>query len=324
MQRQTIFISYSRIDSTFAESVAQVLREANFSIWKDTENLDPGTSSWEHAIRDAIQASAAVILIASPNALQSAFVQGELTLARLLNRPIYPIWVLGNNWIESAPLYMANCQYIDGRKEHFAKAIEQLKSTLKKVIDTSQGSITIGLPTHENIEVNLAEFSDTRHLIDALFIHFGVDYWFDIWTYGKEWVLANVETHQLLLPFFWLALDHSVGVSQVKHSWANKRLEAFNVKPGDYWAVWHLSRLSVAGFAINSRNIFDNLTSKYAIRDIELLELEGKIVSRELDYLQLTKHFRYHFLIGLIGDQMYGLSKRKEKEYQLYTEASQS
>jgi TIR domain len=321
MSSEKVFISYSRQNRMFVDQLAEDLGKANFSLWLDIENLTPGTPSWERSIREAIQNAAVVVLVASPSALQSDYVQGELTVAKLHNRPIYPIWASGDNWIDCVPLDMANYQYADGRDSSYEEGINKLILTLNQVIDTSQGAITVGLPTYEMIRMNLAEFSDARSFLDTLFVRYGVQDSFDIWTYGKDWVLGNVNTRQLLLPFSWLALDHSIGISKAEYEWANKPLSAFNVTAGDFLAVWPISNLRIKGFAVNSQAIFDRVISKYGIREIEILTATGKIRHQDIGTTHKIEFFKHQFLIGLMGkyeDGYWGLNK--SKKYTIYVE----
>jgi hypothetical protein len=54
MQKDTLFVSYSRRDKRFVERLVKDLRSAHYKVWLDTEDLTPGTSKWEKAIRGAL------------------------------------------------------------------------------------------------------------------------------------------------------------------------------------------------------------------------------------------------------------------------------
>ncbi len=70
-----IFISYAHADENFAKKLAADLEKAGIHTWIDRTGLTPGDGNWEKAIRDAINRSFAVVLIASRNSRQSNFVQ---------------------------------------------------------------------------------------------------------------------------------------------------------------------------------------------------------------------------------------------------------
>lgn len=109
------------------------------------------------------------MLVASPDALQSDYVQGELTVAKLLNRPIYPIWANGENWIDCVPLDMANYQYVDGRRGEYPHAIETIKQRLGYLADTSKGATSVFLPNYQKVEIDLTQFVNFQDFLDHLF-----------------------------------------------------------------------------------------------------------------------------------------------------------
>src|SRR2546423_1154296 len=90
-----MFISYSHLDREFCNRLIADLQGAGVNVWVDRYGLEPGTSSWNRAIRDAIRRSFAILLLASPNSEQSDVVQGELSLARSYECHIYPLWISG-------------------------------------------------------------------------------------------------------------------------------------------------------------------------------------------------------------------------------------
>lgn len=126
-----LFISYSRSDQAHVDSLAKVLQKKGYGVWIDNSNLTPGTPDWERAIRNAIRSCHAVILMASPNSRQSMYVKDELELARTNAKRVIPLWISGDNWMNSIPLGWGQTQYIDGRGEQFATSIELLASAIR-------------------------------------------------------------------------------------------------------------------------------------------------------------------------------------------------
>jgi TIR domain len=120
---QHVFISFSQADKDFVEKFTGKLREEGIPIWIDYGNLVVGTPDWEAAIRDAISASFAVLLIASPESTKSPYVKGELNVARARGCPIYPVWATGTEWANCVPLEMTMTQYIDCRGERYSKGV---------------------------------------------------------------------------------------------------------------------------------------------------------------------------------------------------------
>jgi TIR domain len=77
---QPVFISYSRRDYYFAESLAVQLLHRNVPAWLDVMELKPG-AEWEQGLQEALEAASCFVLIASPNAMKSPNVRTEWTEA---------------------------------------------------------------------------------------------------------------------------------------------------------------------------------------------------------------------------------------------------
>lgn len=121
-----VFVSYSTKDRDFVERLRRHLKQAGVNVWIDHEGLTPGTPNWEQALRDAIRSASAIILAASPNSRKSAYVLDELTVARLEKKPIYPVWVHGDVWINCISLGMGHVQHIDARGEKYEDALPRI------------------------------------------------------------------------------------------------------------------------------------------------------------------------------------------------------
>src|SRR5437660_393317 len=100
-QSQFIFISYARADQTFVKRIVADLEKQDIRAWVDHEGLVPGTPDWEEEVRRAIRSAQAVLYVASPEARSSLYVRDELDIARHYQRPVYPLWIAGEDWIEA-------------------------------------------------------------------------------------------------------------------------------------------------------------------------------------------------------------------------------
>ena len=129
-----IFISFSQDDRTIAEAIVKTLEKNDIPAWIDYSRLAPGTPDWEAAIRDSIEKSFAVVVLASPQSRASRYVRGELSLAESKGRHIYPFWIGGTEWSDCIPLGMAYAQYIDGRGARAEIAIAELSRVLEQHI----------------------------------------------------------------------------------------------------------------------------------------------------------------------------------------------
>jgi hypothetical protein len=128
-----VFISYSRVEEVFAKQLEQDLQAHGIWVWRDETNINPGSSDWEAAIRDAISHAYAVVLIASPSVIKSLYIKGELNLAKRYHpKRIYPIWIEGTDWSDCVPIDFINTQYIDMRKEKYGTGLNTLINALKR------------------------------------------------------------------------------------------------------------------------------------------------------------------------------------------------
>jgi uncharacterized protein YegL len=123
---KTVFISYSHLQASIVERLKQGLRAAGIMVWIDHERLTPGTINWDSAIRQGIQASDVVVYMASSDALQSQYIQGELAVAQAYHKLIIPIWVVGDLWIHAVPLWMIQTQYLDARGNDYHSVVAKL------------------------------------------------------------------------------------------------------------------------------------------------------------------------------------------------------
>lgn len=86
---QHLFISYSRRDSAYAQEVKTHLAHNGFEVWLD-DAIQHG-DQWFNQIHDAIKSCAAFVVIMTPDAEQSEWVQKEILLAKRYKKPIFPL-----------------------------------------------------------------------------------------------------------------------------------------------------------------------------------------------------------------------------------------
>ncbi|MDX2136686.1 MAG: TIR domain-containing protein [Chloroflexota bacterium] len=134
-QRHDVFLSYSRRNAEVMRRVRADLRAAGLNVWTD-DNLQPGTPSWKVAIETAIQQSRSVVVIMSPDAKKSEWVERELNAAKTLNVPIFPILAKGESK-NAVPFMLNGYQFVDIRKEDgyraaMLKLTNAVKSTTRR------------------------------------------------------------------------------------------------------------------------------------------------------------------------------------------------
>lgn len=91
-----IFISYSRQDQAYAQRLKHSFANRNLPYWLD-DRIDPGDEWWDDIDRAIAGCSCAVVLM-TPTAKTSRWVQREILLAEERGKPIFPLLLAGDNW----------------------------------------------------------------------------------------------------------------------------------------------------------------------------------------------------------------------------------
>jgi hypothetical protein len=95
-----VFISYSKRDRAYATRLAKFLQENGFDVWMDNQ-IEPSDDWWK-SIVTALKTCGAFIVIMTPEADASDWVQREVTIADQLKKPMFPLLLEGNaNLLES-------------------------------------------------------------------------------------------------------------------------------------------------------------------------------------------------------------------------------
>jgi hypothetical protein len=108
-----IFISYSHLNSKYAYQLADKFRQKGFDVWIDDAEIHGG-DDWFEAIALAIRTCAAFIIIMTPEAQISRWVQKEVALAEHLNKPIFPMLLSGSNWDRFLPTQYEDVRTTEG------------------------------------------------------------------------------------------------------------------------------------------------------------------------------------------------------------------
>ena len=85
-----IFISYSKQNIDFVRYLRALLEHEGFGVWVDEARLTPSAKWWK-SIEQNIETCSVFIVVMSPDAEESDWVEREILLAEKLKRPIFPI-----------------------------------------------------------------------------------------------------------------------------------------------------------------------------------------------------------------------------------------
>src|SRR5688572_27867035 len=106
-----VFRSYSRQYALIMNRVRNDLRERGLTVWTE-DSLEPGTHSWKIAIQKAIESSASLVVLLSPEAKQSETVEQELEYAAVKDVRIFPLLLNGDE-SSSLPPELVDTEYIN-------------------------------------------------------------------------------------------------------------------------------------------------------------------------------------------------------------------
>ncbi len=131
-----IFISYSKQDIDFTRYLRTMLEAEGYAVWVDEARLTPSARWWK-AIEQNIVTCSAFVVVMSPNAYESDWVEREILLAEKEKRPIIPVLLAGDAWSR-----LANIQHVDMRGGLRAKLSEHFLNTLKSHVEPKSPEVT--------------------------------------------------------------------------------------------------------------------------------------------------------------------------------------
>lgn len=129
--KQHIFLSYSRKDDEIMRRVREALKAKHLLVWVDEEGLNPGTRSWKKVIQRAIDDTGCVVVILSPDAKESEWVEAELDYAESQGKTIFPILARGNKQ-NAVPFGYTLAQWIDIVEKDYESEMDKLVKSIRK------------------------------------------------------------------------------------------------------------------------------------------------------------------------------------------------
>jgi hypothetical protein len=129
---RNVFISYAHSDADLARSLVNALRTSNVAGWLDSTDIASGAAI-ASSVRDALTRSSAVIVLLSPRALHTEWVQFEIGAAEALNKRIIPVIVSGDQMEEQLPEILVNRVWIDARNRSSDDVVRDVKRAVESI-----------------------------------------------------------------------------------------------------------------------------------------------------------------------------------------------
>ncbi len=124
------YLSYARPDQDLAKELYDGLQKAGHEVWFDEYELDPGYA-WGRRIDNALKTSQAMIVLISPDALNSKEVRREIEYAPFAQNfafRVLPVYVKPTDHV---PSYLNKLKGVHVGADH-GKAIRQVKAALDR------------------------------------------------------------------------------------------------------------------------------------------------------------------------------------------------
>lgn len=157
-----MFISYSREDREYAFKLRDFLENHGFSTWID-EKIEDG-SRWWKVIEKSIENCSAFIVIMTPSANNSEWVEKEYMLANRDNKPIFPLLLEGrvfgffvNVQFEKlqAPRYFPSNQWLRNLQKYVKRTPQERKPITSLIVPGKNNPIEL-----DDLVIDIAKWSD--------------------------------------------------------------------------------------------------------------------------------------------------------------------
>jgi hypothetical protein len=123
-----VYISYARADAATTNAIVSQVKMFSVGGWKDRADLAIGKAAMG-SVRQALEQSAAVVVMISPKSLENKWVQFELGAAAALDKRIIPVIIDGDNVEAAMPEFLRKRRKVDARRKPgdvVAREIEQI------------------------------------------------------------------------------------------------------------------------------------------------------------------------------------------------------
>jgi len=123
-----VFISYSRLDIDFVDTLVDHLKLAGIEVWLDRSTIASG-DVWRSKIAEGIDNCAKFAIVLSENSIESSVVGKELGLAENLGKEIIPILISKVSLPPHMRLILESINWIDFSADYI-RALSKLLNSL--------------------------------------------------------------------------------------------------------------------------------------------------------------------------------------------------
>lgn len=135
--KHNVFISYSSVDKSVADTIVSALENQGISCWYAPRDIPQG-EDWASAISDAISQSKIMLLIFSKNANGAHRVLDELKLALSKETIILPFRIENLDPSGEMRLHLASQHWLDGFSPSWRSHLDKLVETIQRMLNEKQ------------------------------------------------------------------------------------------------------------------------------------------------------------------------------------------
>lgn len=257
-----VFISYSRKDSSFVDSLNNSLIKVEKNVWIDWEDI-PYSAKWWEEITEAVEGTNAFICVLSPDYFASKTCIEELIMAEKRNKRIIPILHKEFDPKLNTSKSISKINWLHFRKtDDFTNSFDMLLGTINKDLEW--------VKFHTRLLVRALEWSNKKndasyHLYGKdleeaqFFVQQGLNAAPPLNSLQKNYIeasqsgAANLQKKQLR-GFYLAAFIYSVAQTFVIYFWSESDLsETAMVKLS--WVWLPALSFAIAGFTIGKHSI---------------------------------------------------------------------
>jgi hypothetical protein len=120
-----IFVSYSTLDRQEAENPCRALEQRKIHCWIAPRDVPPG-SDWDEEIVDAIDQTAAMVLVLSGNSNESVHVKHEIERSVSKGKAVFPVRIANVLPSKKLALHISTRHWVDLWEPPIGPALDRL------------------------------------------------------------------------------------------------------------------------------------------------------------------------------------------------------
>ncbi len=125
--------SHDDVDHAIIPHLQVMLQDRGITLWSHRQFSRQGAENPQKALREGIRTAQVLLVIVSPLARTSRHVREALEAAKMYGRPVYGVWIQGEQWQTCLPGDSGEMRaMIDARERHDHSLLQEIVGTLEQ------------------------------------------------------------------------------------------------------------------------------------------------------------------------------------------------